>query len=259
VQRLRDLLSAYRAVTLTGPGGIGKTALALEVARSLTPSAQGDAWFIELASLSDPGLVPSAIAGVLDLRVGGGEISPESIARAVGAKRTLFVLDNCEHVIDAAARMAETIVRLRPHATSREVLRIEGECVYRVPPLDLPGHYQAEINSILAHSAVQLFIARARAQGAEFSPYGEDLPVIAAICRRLDGIPLAIEFAAAHTTTLGISQIASRLDDRFGLLTSGRRTAMPWHRTLRAVLDWSYELLPEQERRLLRHLGVAAI
>jgi len=259
LQQLRDLLSAYRTVTLTGPGGIGKTALALQVARSLVPNFDGDAWLVELVSLSDPRLVPSAVAGVLGFKLGGSEISAEAVARAIGGKKLLLVLDNCEHVIDAAAELAETITRLCPHttvlATSREVLRIEGEYVYRVPPLDVPPQEEAP-DTLLGRSAVQLFVARTTALDSSFSPQDENLAAIATICRRLDGIPLAIEFAAARAAVLGLQQVATRLDDRFALLTDGRRTALPRHQTLRATLDWSYELLPEGERRLLRRLAV---
>jgi predicted ATPase/DNA-binding winged helix-turn-helix (wHTH) protein len=257
---LQDLLSAYRVVTLTGPGGIGKTRLALEVARGLFPTFQGDVWLVELVSLSDPALVPSAVAWVLGLRLGSDEITPESIARALGRKKILLILDNCEHLVDAAARFAETIVHMCPRAsvlaTSQEVLRIEGEYVYRVPPLDVPPEHQEEPGTVLGHSAVQLFIARTRALHADLSPHPDNLAVIAAICRRLDGIPLAIEFAAARAAAVGVRQVAARLDDRFGLLTGGRRTALPRHRTLRATLDWSYELLPDPERCLLRRLAV---
>jgi predicted ATPase len=262
VQQLQELLSVYRAITLTGPGGIGKTTLALEVARTLFPVFNGDCWLVDVASLSDPGLVPSMVAGVLGLKLGGDEISNESVARAIGGKRLLLVLDNCEHVIDAAARLAETVVRLCAATsivvTSREVLRIEGEHVYRVPPLDVPSSHQEESDIVLGHSAVQLFIARTRALDSGFSPHAENLPAIAAICRRLDGIPLAIEFAAARAAMLGAELVLSRLDERFGLLTGGRRTALPRHQTLRATLDWSYELLPEPERCLLRRLGIFA-
>jgi predicted ATPase/DNA-binding winged helix-turn-helix (wHTH) protein len=262
VQHLQEFLSAYRAITLTGPGGIGKTALALEVARSLFPAFHGDCWLVDLVSLSDPGLVPSIVAGVLGLRLGGDEICPESVARAIGGKKLLLVLDNCEHIIDATARLAETVTRLCPAtsivATSREILRIEGEQVYRVPPLDVPSHDQDDSDIVLGHSAVQLFIARVRALNPEFSPHGENLRTIAAICRRLDGIPLAIEFAAARAAMLGPELVLSRLDKRFELLIGGRRTALPRHQTLRATLDWSYELLPEPERCLLRRLAVFA-
>src|SRR3982075_3385791 len=261
VQHLRGLLSAYRVVTLTGPGGIGKTRLAFEVARGLFPTFQGDVRLVELVSLSDPGLVPSAVAGGLSLKLGGDEISAESVARAIGAQRLLLVLDNCEHVIDAAARLAETIVRMCPRttilATSREILKIEGEYVYRVPPLDVPSQYE-ESDGILSRSAVQLFIATTRALHAEFAPDQENLPAIAAICRRLDGIPLAIDLAAARVATLGLQQVAVDLDDHLGMLTGGRRTALPRHQTLRATLDWSYKLLPEPERVVLRRLAIFA-
>jgi non-specific serine/threonine protein kinase len=260
VQQLRDLVSAYRVVTLTGPGGIGKTVLASEVARRLFPALASDVLLVELVSLSDPDLVPSAVASVLHLQLRGEEISAELVARATGSKKVLVVLDNCEHVIDAAAKLVETLVRSCPHttvlATSREVLRVEGEFVYRVPALEVPADDLEASDDVLQHSAVQLFIARTRSLRADFRPRGDRLAVIAAICRRLDGIPLAIEFAAAQAATLGVLEVAGRLDDRFALLTSGRRTALPRHRTLRAMLDWSYELLPEPEQRLLRYLAI---
>ncbi len=261
MQLLRNLLSAYRVVTLTGPGGIGKTRLALEVARSIYPRFEGDVRLVELVSLSDSGLVPSAVAGGLGLTLVGDEISAESVARAVGAQIILLVLDNCEHVIDAAAKLAETVVRMCSRttilATSREFLNIEGEYVYRVPPLDVPPEGE-DSGNILASSAVQLFIATTRALRSDLSPDGENLPAIGAICRRLDGIPLAIDLAATRVATLGLQQVAAGLDDRLGLLTIGRRTAQPKHRTLRATLDWSYELLPEAERLVMRRLAVFA-
>jgi len=261
-RQLQDLLCAHRAVTLTGPGGNGKTTLALEVARSLLPSLNGDCWLVDVGSLSDPALVPSMVASVLGLELGDEEISPESVARAIGGERLLLVLDNCEHVIDAAAKLAETVIRSCPAtaimATSREALRIEGEHVFRVPPLDVPRPHQEESDIVLGHSAVQLFIARMRALDPGFSPHGESLRVIAAICRRLDGMPLAIEFAVARAAVLGPELVLAGLDERFGLLTGGRRTALARHQTLRATLDWSYELLPETERCLLRRLGIFA-
>ena len=259
-QNLLNVLSAYRIVTLTGPGGIGKSVLALEVARSIFPTLGGDSWLVELASLSDPALVPSAVATVLGLKVGGKEITAESVARAVGGEKLLLVLDNCEHLVDAAAALTEAIVRMCPSvsvlATSREILRIEGEYVFRVPPLDVPpepGEDKAVINE---YSAVQLFTARLTNLDSSFSAHPEGPPLIAEICGRLDGIPLAIEFAAARAATLGLQQIADRLNDRFSLLTAGRRTALPRQQTLRATLDWSYELLPESERTLIRRLGM---
>jgi predicted ATPase len=259
-RQLQDLLSVHRAVTLTGPGGNGKTTLALEVARSLFPSLKGDCWLVDVGSLSDPALVPSLAARVLGLKLGAEEIAPESVACAIGGERLLLVLDNCEHVIDAAANLAETIVRLCPAAaimaTSREALRIAGEYVFRVPPLDVPGSHQVESDTVLGHSAVQLFISRMRALNSAFSPHSESLRAIAAICRRLDGMPLAIEFAAARAAVLGPELVLVGLDERFELLTGGRRTALARHQTLRATLDWSYELLPEIERCLLRRMGI---
>jgi non-specific serine/threonine protein kinase len=259
VQRVRDLVSAYRVVTLTGPGGIGKTSLAIKVGRRILGDFADGGWLVEFASLSNPDLLPSTVAGVLNLKI-GGEISAESVARAVGGTNLLLILDNCEHVVDAVANFVETFVSLCPHttilATSREVLRVNGEHVYRVPPLEVPAADEEEPDDILGRSAVELFIARAIALDADFLPQAETLPAIGAICRHLDGIPLAIEFAAARAAMLGVQQVTADLSDRFALLTRGRRTALPRHRTLRAVLDWSHELLPEAERLLLRRLAI---
>jgi predicted ATPase/DNA-binding winged helix-turn-helix (wHTH) protein len=260
-QFVRDLASAYRVVTLTGPGGIGKTSLAIKAVRYLLADFEDGGWIVELASLSDPGLVPSTVASTLGLKL-AGEISAASVARAVGGRHLLLVLDNCEHVIDAAANLAETFTRMCPRttivATSREVLRIDGESVYRVPPLDVPALGQTAPDYIMQYSAVELFVARAKALDAGFSPRAEDLASIATICRHLDGIPLAIEFAAARAAVLSVQGVAAGLRDRFALLTAGRRTALPRQRTLRATLDWSHELLPDAERRLLRRLSVFA-
>ncbi len=259
-QQVRDLASTHRVVTLTGPGGIGKTVLAMKVASRILGEFEDGGWLVELASLSDPDLLPSTVARVLRLNPGGRQVSAEAVARTVGDQNVLLVLDNCEHVIEAAAALAEMFVHLCPRATilatSREVFRIDGEFVYRVPPLDVPVNGQEEADDILGYSAPELFIARAAALGSDFSPHAESLPAIAAICRRLDGMPLAIELAAARAAALGIEQVAVGLHDRFALLTSGGRTAVPRHRTLRATLDWSYELLPASERLLLRRLAV---
>ena len=260
VRQLRDLLSAYRIVTLTGPGGIGKTTLALNVAHRVLGEFADGGWLVELASLSDPGLVASTVAQVLRLGLGGGDITAETVARTIGDQHVLLVLDNCEHLIDAVAILAEMFLRLCPRVTilttSREVLRAQGEYVYRVPPLVVPAPEEKEATEILGHSAPELFIARAKELGSDFSSNATNLATIAAICRHLDGIPLAIEFAAARAAALGIELVAAGLRDRLALLTRGRRTALPRHHTLRATLDWSYELLPEQERRLLRCLAV---
>jgi predicted ATPase/DNA-binding winged helix-turn-helix (wHTH) protein len=260
VQQLRDLLSAYRVVTLTGPGGIGKSALALGVARELLAEFDDGVRFVEFASLSDRTLVPSAVAAVLGLSLAGEAISGEAVARGIARKNLLLVLDNCEHLIDALAQLAETVVRLCPRvtviSTSREALRIDGEYVYRVPPLDVPAPDRREPRDLLRHSAVELFVARVRASDAGFAPDGDSLLAIASICQHLDGIPLAIEFAASRAVTLGVNYVAKGLEDRFALLASGRRTALPRHQTLRAVLDWSYDLLTVAEQCLLRHLAV---
>jgi predicted ATPase/DNA-binding winged helix-turn-helix (wHTH) protein len=258
--QLLELLSTYRMVTMTGPGGIGKSVLAQAAARNLLATFGGDGLLVELVSLSDPALVPFAVATVLGLKQGGDAISFESVAREIGARKLLLVLDNCEHLIEGAARLADTLVRSCPHttvlATSREVLRIDGEYVYRVPPLDVPAPGGDGDQDILGRSAVQLLITRTKALNADFSPRGEALQLAGAIARQLDGIPLAIEFAAARVATLGLQQVAARLHDRFNLLTRGLRTALPRHQTLLATLDWSYELLSEMEARVLRHLAV---
>jgi predicted ATPase/DNA-binding winged helix-turn-helix (wHTH) protein len=260
VAKLRDLISAYRLVTLTGPGGIGKTSLALKAARGIVGEFADGGWLVELAPLSDLSLVPSAVAGILSLKLESGDISAEVVARAIGDRELLLILDNCEHVIEAAADLAETLVRLCSGvtilATSREVLRMDSELVYRVPPLEIPAPGQDDANHILNHGAVELFIARSKEFNSGFALRTAELPAVAAICRRLDGIPLAIEFAAARSASLGIQVVANTLGDRLASLTGGRRTAPPRHRTLRGVLDWSYDLLPEPEQRLLRHLAI---
>jgi predicted ATPase/DNA-binding winged helix-turn-helix (wHTH) protein len=260
-RHVAEVLAAHRVVTLTGPGGIGKTALALQVAQSMFANTQVDAYLVDLAPLSDPHLVPSTIASVLDVRLLGNEdADAASIARAIGARQLLLVIDNCEHLIDAAANMTEVMIHMCPGvsvlATSRENLRIVGEYVYRVGPLSVPTEDDREPDVILAQSAVQLFIARINTAQAAFSPDPVNLIQVAAVCRQLDGIPLAIEFAAARAATLGLAQVVARLDDRFGLLTAGGRTALPRHQTLRATLDWSYELLSEGERRLLCRVAI---
>jgi len=256
------LVTDHRFVTLTGTGGIGKTRLGLEVARHLLPQFADGAWIAELASLSDPQLVPITVARALGLEFVSGVVSPERIAGALGSKQIMLVLDNCEHVIDAAAGMVEALLHAdsaaRVIATSREPLRAEGERLYRVPPLAVPAEDTQTLEDVLQHGAAALFVARTQAADPHFVPDQQTASAVAAICRRLDGIPLAIELAAARTPTLAMQELASRLDDCFGLLTEGRRTALPRHQTLRATLDWSYALLSQSERAVLRRLSIFA-
>jgi predicted ATPase/DNA-binding winged helix-turn-helix (wHTH) protein len=260
LHELSKALQLHRTVTLTGPGGIGKSALAIEMGRLVFPTFSGDCMLIELASLTSASLLPSAATHALGLRLGGDEISFEAVAHAIGPKKLLLILDNCEHLIDAAARFAHTLVCMCPNAsilaTSREALRIEGEYVYGVPPLEVPPPDFEEVSKAEEYGAVQLFLARMGAVNLGLTTKRDDVTLIVDICRSLDGIPLAIEFAAARAAALGLEEVAARLDDRFRLLTSGRRNALARHQTLRATLDWSYELLTEHERRLLRRLGV---
>jgi predicted ATPase/DNA-binding winged helix-turn-helix (wHTH) protein len=262
LDKILDLGASHRLVTLTGAGGIGKTRLGYEAARRLLPEFADGVWAIELAPLSDPELVPVTVATALGLELTSGVASPQSVANALRSKQLMLVLDNCEHVIDAAARMVEALLRANPSAraiaTSREPLRAEGEWVYPVPPLAVPTEGSPDGEDPLRYGAVRLFVERAHAVAPHFSHDVHGVATIADICRHLDGIPLAIELAAARVATLGIEELAARLDDRFQLLTGGRRTALARHQTLRATLDWSYELLTEPERVVLRRLAIFA-
>ena len=262
ITRLADQLLRQRLLTIVGAGGIGKTSVALAVAEQLIPAYEHGVWLIDLAPLADPRLVPSALADALGLEIRAENPLPGLVA-SLRDKKMLLVLDNCEHVIDAAAALAVGVLAGAPGvqvlATSREPLRIEGEHVHRLSPLASPpalaGLTAAEA---LGFPAVQLFVERAAATLDEFEFTDADAPIVADICGRLDGIALAIELAAARVDTFGVRGVAAHLDDRFQLLTRGRRTALPRHRTLRATLDWSYELLPEPERVVLRRLAIFA-
>jgi predicted ATPase len=262
VEEMLRLAGAHRFVTLTGAGGMGKTTLALALARELRPHFADGVWLAEFSALADPGLVPATVAAAVGLELGGGEASAQRVAQALADRRLLLVLDTCEHVIDAAAAMAEAMLgagsAVHIIATSRELLRAGGEWVYPVQPLAVPAMNAAADDDPLQYSAVRLFIERARAAEPHFAPDRRLMAMIAPICRRLDGIPLAIELAATRAPALGIEALAARLDDRFRLLTGGRRTALPRHQALRATLDWSYELLAEPERVVLRRLAVFA-
>lgn len=261
LREIISLVTSRRLVTLTGTGGIGKTRLALACARHLLPQFADGVWLVELSPVMDAGLVPAKVATALGLPLGVCDLSPLRVGQALADRQLLLVLDTCEHVIGGAADLAEAVLRagrgVRLLATSREPLELEGEWLYPVPALALPPE-DAEEEEALRFGAVRLFNERARAASPSFVPNRQVTQVIAAICRRLDGIPLALEMAAARASVLPVGDIAERLADMFHLLIARRRTALPRHQTLRATLDWSYELLPEPERLVLRRLGIFA-
>ncbi|OXR40543.1 putative HTH-type transcriptional regulator [Nocardia cerradoensis] len=267
IAAVRELLANHRLTTLTGPGGSGKTRLALETARTLLDDLPDGAWLVELAAVgADGDVAQSALAafGLRDALLGGAP-DAEPVDRLVAAIRdreTLLILDNCEHVIDSAAAFAHRVLGecrgLRILATSREPLGITGEALWQVAPLALPAA-DATPAEIESSPAVQLLRDRAAAVRTDLETTDPaTLSTIARICRALDGIPLAIELAAARLRTMSLDQLADRLDDRFRLLTGGSRTAIAQHRTLRAVVDWSWELLTDAERTVLRRLAVFA-
>lgn len=262
IDEVTGLVASHRLVTLIGTGGIGKTRLAIEVARQMVSRFPDGVWIAELGHLSSPNLVAATVAMALRMPLIGGDASSERIAKALGHKKLMLVLDNCEHLVDASTRLVEALLRLCPSVnllvTSREPLRAEGECTYQVPPLGVPSEGTLDVEELLQAGAVKLFLERARSAIQHFSPDRRVIKSIVSICRRLDGIPLSIELAAAGVATLGIEEVASRLHDRFALLTGGRRTALPRHQTLRATLDWSYDLLPKNERLVLHRLAVFA-
>jgi predicted ATPase/DNA-binding winged helix-turn-helix (wHTH) protein len=257
LREVLNLVGAHRLVTLTGTGGIGKTRIAYEAARQLLPQFPDGVWIAELSPLRDANLVPAAIAAAVGLDLASAEASAERVAAALAGKEVLIVLDTCEHVIDAATHVAEALLRAcakaRVIATSREALKAHGEWGYRVKPLSLPAE---DAIDPLECGSVSLFVERARAMQPGFNVDESSALVIAAICRRLDGIPLAIEMAAARAATLGVSNLAAHIDDQLRLLNCGRRTALPRHQTLRATLDWSHTLLTHSERSALRRLAM---
>ena len=219
-------------------------------------------WLAEFSPITDPGLVPVTVAAAIGLDLGGGAVSAQRVSQALAGRRLVLVLDTCEHVISAAAALAEAVLRaggtLHLLATSREPLRAEGEWVYPVPPLAVPAEDAEDLDDLLRCGGVRLFVERLRAAEPHFAPDRRIAATIASICRRLDGIPLAIELAAARAAVLGVEEVATHLDDRFRILTGGRRTALPRHQTLHAAIDWSYELLSEPECLILRRLAVFA-
>jgi non-specific serine/threonine protein kinase len=258
---VRGLVAGSRLVTLTGAGGTGKTRLGLQVAAGLVGGAGEGVWFADLAVLRDPDLVAVTVANVLGVREQLGRPALETVVEAVGGRRLLVVLDNCEHVIGACAKLADALLRNCPKlallATSREPLGVGGEYVYRVPSLAVPADGD-DPRVIWACEAVRLLADRAAAQGVVLGGGAEAAAVAGRICRRLDGIPLAIELAAARLRVLSAGELEARLDERFGLLTGGSRAALPRQQTLRAMVDWSWELLNPAERAVLARLSVFA-
>jgi predicted ATPase/DNA-binding NarL/FixJ family response regulator len=263
LDQLRQFARSVRAVTLCGSGGIGKTRLALRVLAGLTDEFPDGVWFIELGDLRRPELVVPRVASVIGVEEEPGRPLLDTLADALRPRRLLLALDNCEHLIDSCARLCHRLLAsapgLRVLATSREPLRVAAETVWQVPPLTLPQPGAAEAPEELGrYEAIRLFCDRAAASQPGFALTPANLPAVAALCRSLDGVPLAIELAAAWVRVLSVEQILARLDDRFRLLTSGDRTAPPRQRTLRAAIDWSYDLLAEPEQVLLRRLSVFA-
>jgi predicted ATPase/transcriptional regulator with XRE-family HTH domain len=251
-------VSAARLVTLTGAGGSGKTRLSLHVASGIAQSYADGVCFVALAPIADPALVPTAVATALDLPAREGSVT-DALANVLRPKHMLLVLDNCEHVVAAAGRLADTLLAACPRmhllATSREPLDIADEVVYRLAPLALPERGATVLAAIAESPSVQLFVSRGRLALAGFALADDNAQAVAQICRRLDGMPLAIELAAARLNLLTTHQIAERLNDRFRLLTAGKR-AEPRHQSLRLALDWSYDLLDRGERTLFARLSV---
>jgi len=255
------MLQKARMVTLTGSGGTGKSRLSLQVAAETLERFPDGAWFVELAPLSDEALVARTIADVLHVKEQPGEPILTSIANSLRHKQLLLILDNCEHLLDPCAKIADHILRTCGQvvilATSREALGISGESAYRVPSLSLPDPKKAQTPTSLTHfAAVRLFVDRAEQSLSTFTVTNQNAPALASLCYHLDGIPLAIELAAARVRSLSVEEIDQKLDQRFRLLTGGSRTALPRQQTLRSLIDWSYDLLNEPEKQLLSRLSV---
>ena len=260
LEEVIQTLEKNRIVTLTGSGGVGKTRLAIQAANSISANFKDSVWWAELAPLVDEALIPQAVAQALGVREFPTQPLPESLKNFLREKQLLLILDNCEHLIDACAQLAHDLLiqcaNLRILATSREALDIIGEFEYQVQPLPLPAPGRLSlVDLLLDYESIRLFNERANAKSG-FTLTKQNADAVFRICQRLDGIPLAIELAAAQTRALTVEQIAERLNDRFNLLTQGNRTALSRHQTLRASIDWSYDLLSKEEQALFRRLGV---
>ena len=258
---LRKKLAAVRMVSLVGPGGVGKTRLAIRAATDLARGFPAGAWLVELADLRDSGLIANTVVAALDLR---DQAATDPVALLLGYlehRELLLVLDNCEHLLEAASLLVTEVIRAAPGvrviATSREPLSAPGEHVLPVPPLELPSPNAIEpINRLRQNEAVRLFVERSEAATGAFELSEANQGPVVDLCRRLDGLPLAIELAAVRTRVLTVHQILDRLTDRFALLTGGGRAALPRHQTLETAIDWSHDLLTDEERMLLRRLCV---
>jgi predicted ATPase/DNA-binding CsgD family transcriptional regulator len=259
----RRKVTVARLVTLVGPGGVGKTRLAIRAASDLERGVQDGAWLVQLAELRDPALVGNAVLAALDLR-DQSAAEPVTLLRSYLAdKQMLLILDNCEHLLEAAARLVSDLLRAAPGvrviATSREPLSIDGEHVLPVPPLQLPSPGAEEpLDRLRQNETVQLFVERAAAASGGFELTTANQDAVVELCRRLDGLPLGIELAAVRTRALSAEQVRDRLGERFDLLTGGSRAALPRHQTLRTTIEWSYDLLTPTERTLLTRLCVFA-
>ncbi len=263
MKEIKGLLRSTRLLTLTGSGGCGKTRLAVQMAVDVLEAFRDGVWFVDLVRLSDPTIVPQAVASALGVREVPGRALLATLAEYLRDRHVLLVLDNCEHLVIACAQLADALLRSCPHlrilATSREAVGVEGELTFRVPSLSVPDLQRLPpLEQLIHHEAVRLFTERARWSLPTFAVTSQNAGAVAQVCVQLDGMPLALEMAAARVKVLTVEQIATRLDDRFRLLRAGSRTALPRHQTLRAAMDWSHDLLSERERVLFRRLSVFA-